>query len=196
MDKSKLGLIHIYTGDGKGKTTAALGLILRASGRGLKVVLGQFLKGRETGELHTLSLLPGVTVFRGKPLTKFSFQMNEQEKAEVLQSHNEFIQELASYCRQEETDLLVLDEVIGACGTHLLDESLLIDFLKHKPEHLEVVMTGRNPSPELLELADYVSGNDTEDILSLFFCLRIMVLLSESGLPESKGAKVWQPYHR
>ena len=157
MDKSKLGLIHIYTGDGKGKTTAALGLILRASGRGLHVVLGQFLKGRETGELHTLSLLPGVRVFRGKPLTKFSFQMNEQEKAEVLQSHNEFIQELAWYCRQEETDLLVLDEVIGACGTHLLDESLLIDFLKHKPKHLEVVMTGRNPSPELLELADYVS---------------------------------------
>ena len=157
MDKSKLGLIHIYTGDGKGKTTAALGLILRASGRGLHVVLGQFLKGRETGELHTLSLLPGVKVFRGKPLTKFSFQMNEQEKAEVLQSHNEFIQELASYCRQEETDLLVLDEVIGACGTHLLDESMLIDFLKHKPEHLEGVMTGRNPSPELLELADYVS---------------------------------------
>lgn len=157
MDKSKLGLIHIYTGDGKGKTTAALGLILRASGRGLHVVLGQFLKGRETGELHTLSLLPGVKVFRGKPLTKFSFQMNEQEKAEVLQSHNEFIQELAWYCRQEETDLLVLDEVIGACGTHLLDESLLIDFLKNKPEHLEVVMTGRSPSPELLELADYVS---------------------------------------
>ena len=153
VDRSKLGLIHIYTGNGKGKTTAALGLILRASGRGLKVVL----KGRETGELRTLSLLPGVTVFRGKPLTKFSFQMNEQEKAEVLQSHNAFIQELASYCRKEETDLLVLDEVIGACGTHLLDESLLIDFLKHKPEHLEVVMTGRNPSPELLELADYVS---------------------------------------
>ena len=113
MDKSKLGLIHIYTGNGKGKTTAALGLILRASGRGLKVVLGQFLKGRETGELHTLTLLPGVKVFRGKPLTKFSFQMNEQEKADVLQSHNEFIKELAAYCKKEETDLLVLDEVIG-----------------------------------------------------------------------------------
>ena len=157
MDKSKLGLIHIYTGDGKGKTTAALGLILRASGRGLKVVLGQFLKGRETGELRTLALLPGVKVFRGKPLTKFSFQMNEQEKADVLQCHNEFIKELAAYCKTEDIDLLVLDEVIGACGTRLLDESLLIDFLKHKPEHLEVAMTGRNPSKELLELADYVS---------------------------------------
>ena len=157
MDKSKLGLIHIYTGDGKGKTTAALGLILRASGRGLNVVLGQFLKGRETGELRTLSLLPGVKVFRGKPLTKFSFQMNEQEKAEVLQGHNEFIKELALYCNNNDIDLLVLDEVVGACGTHLLNESLLIDFLKHKPAHLEVVMTGRNPSTELLDMADYVS---------------------------------------
>ena len=157
MDKSKLGLIHIYTGDGKGKTTAALGLILRASGRGLNIVLGQFLKGRETGELRTIALLPGVKMFRGKPLTKFSFQMNEQEKAEVLQSHNEFIKELASYCDNNDIDLLVLDEVIGACGTHLLDERLLIDFLKHKPAHLEVVMTGRNPSSELLDLADYVS---------------------------------------
>ena len=66
MDKNKLGLIHIYTGNGKGKTTAAMGLILRASGRGLKVILGQFLKDRETGELTTLKLLPGVQVFRGK----------------------------------------------------------------------------------------------------------------------------------
>lgn len=157
MDKSKLGLIHIYTGDGKGKTTAAMGLILRASGRGLKVILGQFLKGRETGELKTLALLPGVEVFRGKPLTKFTFQMNEKEKAEVLQSHNLFIQELAKRCVEEKADLLVLDEVIGAIGTGVLDQQLVIDFLKRKPQRLEVVMTGRNPSPELLELADYVS---------------------------------------
>ncbi len=157
MDKNKLGLIHIYTGNGKGKTTAAMGLILRASGRGLKVILGQFMKGRETGELRTLQLLPGVEVFRGKPITKFSFQMSETEKAEVLQSHNCFIRELSRRCEETGADLLVLDEVIGACGVKLLDESLLIDFLKHKPEHLEVVMTGRNPSSELLGIADYVS---------------------------------------
>lgn len=157
MDKSKLGLIHIYTGDGKGKTTAAMGLILRASGRGLKVILGQFLKGRETGELQTLGLLPGVQVFRGKPLTKFSFQMSEAEKAEVLQSHNAFLSDLIRRCRDELPDLLVLDEVIGACGTKLLDEELLLDFLRHKPAHLEVVLTGRNPSQPLLDLADYVS---------------------------------------
>ena len=157
MDKSKLGLIHIYTGNGKGKTTAAMGLILRASGRGLKVILGQFLKGRETGELNTLELLPGVQVFRGKPLTKFTFQMTEEEKAEVLRSHNSFFLSLAKRCAKEEPDLLVLDEVIGACWTGVLDEQLLLDFLKHKPQHLEVVLTGRNPSSALLELADYVS---------------------------------------
>ena len=157
MDRSKLGLIHIYTGDGKGKTTAALGLILRASGRGLKIILAQFLKGRETGELNTVRLLPGVEVYRGKPLTKFSFQMSEEEKAEVLQRHNAFIQELAQRCAKGDIDLLVLDEVIGACNTHLLEEALLLDFLKHKPEYMEVVMTGRNPSTELLDMADYVS---------------------------------------
>ena len=141
MDKNKLGLIHIYTGNGKGKTTAAMGLILRASGRGLKVILGQFLKDRETGELTTLKLLPGVQVFRGKSLKKFSFQMNDAEKAEVLQRHNVFFKEVTERCVAEQTDLLVLDEVIGACGTKLLDESL----------------TGRNPSPAMLEAADYVS---------------------------------------
>ena len=157
MDKEKLGLIHIYTGNGKGKTTAAMGLVLRASGRGLKVIVGQFLKGRETGELKTLALLPGVEVFRGKPLTKFSFQMSDGEKEEVLQSHNHFIGELAQRCAETKADLLVLDEVIGACSTKLLDEKLLLDFLKNKPKHLEVVMTGRNPSESLLEMADYVS---------------------------------------
>lgn len=157
MDKNKLGLIHIYTGNGKGKTTAAMGLILRASGRGLKVILGQFLKDRETGELATLKLLPGVQVFRGKSLKKFSFQMNDAEKAEVLQRHNVFFKEVTERCVAEQTDLLVLDEVIGACGTKLLDEGLLLDFLQNKPPHLEVVLTGRNPSPAMLEAADYVS---------------------------------------
>ena len=157
MDKSKLGLIHIYTGNGKGKTTASLGLILRASGRGLKVVLGQFLKGRETGELRSLSLLPGVTVFRGKPLTKFSFQMNEQEKAEVLQSHNAFIQELADYCRKEETDLLVLDEVLGAVDERILTEDEVIDALEQRPPETSVILTGRKLPERIARMADCIS---------------------------------------
>lgn len=157
VDKNKLGLIHIYTGDGKGKTTASIGLTVRASGRGLNVIFAQLMKGRETGELKNLISLPGVKLLRSKPLTKFSFQMNDDEKAEVLAAHNAFIGQVAEACRKENADLLILDEVLGACGTGLLDENILIDFLKTKPEHLEVVMTGRNPSEDLLAMADYVS---------------------------------------
>lgn len=151
------GLIELYCGDGKGKTTAALGLILRASGRGFKVILCQFLKGWETGELKTLSLLPGVQVFRAPGITKFSFQMSDQEKQTVLQHHDELLAQVIDRCRAENTDMLVLDEALGACSTGLLTESKLLDFLKKKPNGLEVVLTGRNPSPELLHAADYVS---------------------------------------
>lgn len=74
------GLIHIYCGDGKGKTTASLGLVLRCAGRGGKVLFAQFLKGRPTGELEALKALTQVTVLRGKAMTKFTFQMTADEK--------------------------------------------------------------------------------------------------------------------
>ena len=153
----KQGLIEIYCGDGKGKTTAALGLILRASGRGFKILLCQFLKGWETGELKTLPLLPGVEVYRAPGITKFSFQMSPAEKAKVRQDHDALLEKVVALCREKQADLLVLDEALGACSTGLLDEDRLLQFLKTKPAGLEVVLTGRNPSPALLEAADYVS---------------------------------------
>ena len=80
------GLIHIYCGDGKGKTTASLGLVLRCAGRGGKVLFAQFLKGRPTGELEALKALTQVTVLRGKAMTKFTFQMTADEKKRDLPS--------------------------------------------------------------------------------------------------------------
>lgn len=155
--KEKLGLVHVYTGKGKGKTTAAMGLILRASGRGLRVTLLQFMKGRPTGELQALERLEGVQVYRAKEMTKFSFQMTETEKEAVRQRHDALLRDVIGRCRADGTDLLVLDEALGAMATGLLDEGLLLDFLDHRPAHLEVVLTGRNPSPALLERADYVT---------------------------------------
>lgn len=151
------GLIELYCGDGKGKTTAALGLILRASGRGLKVLLCQFLKGRVTGELNSLALLPQVKILRGKALTKFTFQMNEAEKLQVLKDHQNLLQQARELCQNGQVDLLVLDEAVGACALALLDEESLLDFLAKKPAGMEIVLTGRNPSPKLLASADYVS---------------------------------------
>ncbi len=151
------GLIHIYCGDGKGKTTAAVGLAVRCSGHGNKVLLVQFLKSRPTGELQSLSLLPNIEILRGKENHKFTFQMTDEEKAAVLHNHMELFVKVQKKCRQEKVDLLILDEVIGACNTGVFDLQALIDFLNNKPAAMEVVLTGRNPAAELIDMADYVS---------------------------------------
>ncbi|WP_337366017.1 cob(I)yrinic acid a,c-diamide adenosyltransferase [Phascolarctobacterium sp.] len=151
------GLIHIYCGNGKGKTTACLGLTIRCAGHGNKVLFVQFLKSRPTGELNSLELLPNIEVFRGKETKKFTFQMTLEEKQEVLREHEQLFTRIKTKLTQENVQLLVLDEIIGACNTGVFDENQLLDFLKTKPQRLEVVLSGRDPSPELLELADYVS---------------------------------------
>ncbi len=151
------GLIHIYCGDGKGKTTAALGLAVRCSGHGNHVLLVQFLKSRPTGELKSLALLPNIELMRGKETKKFTFQMTDEEKSEVKREHLALFAKVKQKCVDEHIDLLILDEVIGACNTGVFDVDLLADFLKNKPQELEVVLTGRNPAPQLVEMADYVS---------------------------------------
>ncbi len=157
MCKMEQGLIHIYCGNGKGKTTACLGLTIRCAGHGNKVLFVQFLKSRPTGELNSLELLPNIEVFRGKETKKFTFQMTLEEKQEVLREHEQLFTRIKTKLTQENVQLLVLDEIIGACNTGVFDENQLLDFLKTKPQRLEVVLSGRDPSPELLELADYVS---------------------------------------
>ena len=151
------GLIHIYCGDGKGKTTAAVGLAVRCAGRGNKVLLVQFLKSRDSGELYSLAKLPDIEVMRGKESKKFTFQMNEEEKHALLIEHNKMFEQVLKKIKNGGYSLLILDEVIGALNAKVFEMPKLIEFLRHKPENLEVVLTGRNPAPELVEIADYVS---------------------------------------
>lgn len=151
------GLIHIYCGDGKGKTTAAVGLAVRCAGRGDKVLLVQFLKSRDSGELYSLAKLPDIEVMRGKESKKFTFQMNEEEKHALLIEHNKMFEQVLAKIKNGGYSLLILDEVIGALNAKVFEMPKLIEFLRHKPENLEVVLTGRNPAPELVEIADYVS---------------------------------------
>lgn len=146
----KQGLVHLYCGDGKGKTTAAMGLALRALGHGEKVVIVQFLKGSETGELAGLRQL-GAVILRGKSGQKFVFQMNEAEKAETRRLQTENLREaLAMPC-----DLLILDEACTACRLGLVEEELLQQAVLQKPAEREVVLTGRGPAPWMQEAADY-----------------------------------------
>ena len=137
-----LGLLHLYYGDGKGKTTAAMGLALRALGSGKRVVIVQFLKGGQSGEIPLLEQL-GATVYRGKAGQKFVFQMNEAEKAatRALQNKN-LAAALAQPC-----DMLVLDEAGSAWELAVL----------HRPAGQECVLTAHAAPGWMLDAADYLT---------------------------------------
>lgn len=149
MDK---GLVHLYCGDGKGKTTAAMGLALRALGQGMQVVVVQFLKNGTSGELEPLRNL-GATVFSGKPGAKFTFQMNAEEKAQATKENNARLAEAL----QQPCDLLILDEICAARNSSMLDEALAKQAVLERPQHREVVLTGRNPEAWMAEAADYIT---------------------------------------
>lgn len=155
MDKQ--GLIHLYYGEGKGKTTAALGLTIRASGSGYRVVFVQFLKNQETGELSILNDLPGVTVIRGKEGSGFSFHMTMEEKEKTKLLHTENLQTAIELAAAGKYDMLVLDEAVGAYARDLIDKELLERFVLNKPDQLELVLTGRNPAQWMIDCADYAS---------------------------------------
>lgn len=149
--------IHIYTGDGKGKTSAAVGLAIRHAGHGGKVLFAQFLKDGSSGEVGVLKNIPGITVF---PCTKqfgFSFLMTEEQKKEAIVCYTKYLQEILGKAVFEGYSLLILDEAVAAYNLNFFHTESLLDFLKSRPENLEVVLTGRNPADELVELADYVS---------------------------------------
>lgn len=151
------GFIHIYCGNGKGKTTAALGLCLRAAGHGKRVLLVQFLKGENSGELESLKALKTVTVFQNPETVKFSFQMNASEKEEAAAFCKKQLEDAIALAENGECDLLILDEIFGALSCGFLPKGRLLSFLQNKPAALEAVLTGRNPDRDFLSLADYIS---------------------------------------
>lgn len=152
------GLVHIYTGNGKGKTTAAIGLGVRACGRGMKVLMVQFLKGALTGEMNSLKALePSFELHRGKEVKKFTWKMNEEEKAQTAAEQRRILEYAIEAASGGGLDLLIMDEALGAMSTGMLDKEAVAEFIKGKPEKLELVLTGRGATQEFIELADYVS---------------------------------------
>ena len=117
----------------------------------------QFMKDNSTSERKVLLLSPNVTFVPGQDKIKFSFLMTPEEKAEQKRYYEEQFQKVTEKAVQEEYDVLFLDELVYTIGSKLFDEQLLLDFLDHKPEKLEVILTGQGPSEALIERADYVS---------------------------------------
>lgn len=157
MSEKKTGLIHIYCGDGKGKTTTGMGLCARAAGCGYRVLIYQFMKDNSTSERNVLSLSENITIVDGLAQEKFSFQMTLEEKAMHKEFYESQLRTVTKKAAEEQYDVLFLDEAIYAIGAGLLDESLILEFLKNKPSHLEVILTGQGPSKALIDAADYVS---------------------------------------
>ena len=138
-------MIHVYCGDGKGKTTASIGLAVRAAGSGLSVLFAQFLKARPTGEIAVLSSIDRITVLRVGSSEKFTFQLKEDERRRQREENQRMLKQIFQKASEDSADLLILDEAITAVTTDLLDEELLRTYVESFPEDRELVLTGRSP---------------------------------------------------
>ena len=152
--RKKKGLIIVYTGNGKGKTTAALGVALRASGYGMKVIMLQFFKGKwKYGELRGA---PKLETFEIRPMGHgFTWESKD------IEVDKRMVREAWQAARTEilsgKYDLVILDEINYALSYGFLPVEDVVDFLKKKPEMLHVILTGRNAKPEVIEIADMVT---------------------------------------
>lgn len=157
MVKPKLekGLVQVYTGNGKGKTSAAFGLAIRAIGNGLKVFVIQFIKGGfEYGELQAVKCLPNLELRafgRGKFITK-----TPPEKEDIRLAKEGF--ELAKKVIEKgDFDIVILDEINVAIHLKLIELDKVMDLIQNKPKHVELVLTGRNVPSEIVKIADLVT---------------------------------------
>ena len=147
------GYIHLYYGDGKGKTTAAMGLAARALGHGKKVVVVQFLKKGTSGEISSLKKL-GAATYTGKAGDSFKVSgMSEEERKETEMISNDNLYAAISH----DCDVLVLDEICAALENDMVDVDLVIDALAKAKKGTEIIITGRKPPQWLIDQADYIT---------------------------------------
>lgn len=149
------GMIHIYCGDGKGKTTAAIGALVRMAGGGGRGAFFQFLKDNASGERKALSSVDGIDVISGYDGLGKVWTFTEEQVREMFVYYEDKFKEIIKIAA--DYDMLVLDEVIDAVNYGYLRRETLLDFLRRKPKGLEVILTGRNPISELTDLADYIT---------------------------------------
>lgn len=149
------GLIHVYTGDGKGKTTAALGLSLRAAGHGRRTYMGQFMKGLDYGELHAAHMLGGLLTIEqyGKP----TFVHVDQVTEEDVRLARGGLEAARAAMLSGAFHLVILDEINVALYFELLAVQDVLDLIDAKPPSVELVLTGRRVPQAILDRADYVT---------------------------------------
>lgn len=157
-------MVQIYHGDGKGKTTAAVGAAVRATGNGLPVLFAQFLKDDTSGEIAMLKKI-GVDTLHAEKNYGFVSRMNDRELeatrsyfAKMMEQVKLWIKEQSEAQKENEIGaVVVLDEILHAVNYRLLDEENVVEFLRQISGNTEVILTGRNPSGQLYAMADYVT---------------------------------------
>lgn len=148
------GYVHVYTGNGKGKTSAALGLAFRAAGHGLKTYIAQFMKGQAYGELASTQRIPEITI---EQFGKDTFiHVDEATDEDILLAQNG-LNAAKTAMHSGEYDIIVLDEINVAIHFKLVTIQSIIDFVKSKPKNIELVLTGRYAPTEILDIADLVT---------------------------------------
>lgn len=158
MPEEFAGYIQVYTGDGKGKTTAAVGLALRAAGRGLRTYFGQFLKGRTTGEALAAAKLAPLLVIEAFGRKGFVIVTDGgAPEDEDVALAGQGLAKCRTAMLSGRYNIVVLDEVCVAIDLKVLSEAKVLEFLDEKPAGVEVVLTGRRATPALLERADLVT---------------------------------------
>ena len=148
------GYVHVYTGNGKGKTTAALGLALRAAGAGMRVYIAQFVKGMHYSELDALDRYADRITLKQYGRDCFIEKEPEQED---IQAARQGLEEVKGILASGDYQMVVLDEANIATRYNLFSPDELVDLVRSKPESVELVITGRNADPKVVALADLVT---------------------------------------
>lgn len=143
-------MIHLLVGDGKGKTTSAIGMSIRAAGHDYRVLFVQFLKDDSSGEVGVLRKVPGITVLHAENDYGFLFQMTQEQKNEAAREYDALLDKAL----QSDAFLIVLDEVIHALNAGLVKKKKLLQVMR---KDSEVVLTGRNAPEWILKMVDYHS---------------------------------------
>lgn len=148
-----LGYIHLYTGNGKGKTTAAIGLAIRAAGAGKRVFMGQFVKGMPYSELESLKRFDEITI---KQFGRDCF-IEKDPTSEDIQAAQDGLNEISMHIRNNSFDVVILDEICIALFYRLFPLEQVVELLKSKPAPMEIVLTGRYAPKELVDMAHLVT---------------------------------------
>lgn len=154
----KKGYLQIYTGNGKGKTTAALGLAIRAAGAGMNVIFSQFVKSMNTSELNIINNIDNIKVFRYASSKKFAWDMNDEEKAELKNEMQLQLKDTIRTSKEKQCDVVVFDELLGAFHGEYIGKQDILDIIENRPESCEYIITGRAAPDWLIEKADLVSS--------------------------------------